>query len=76
MAASLLFDQSLLSLWRLHRQSHELSLKSAELEKQLSLFETSIAQAKDPHFIERIARERFDLVSKGDLVFVFEDSED
>ncbi len=33
----------------------------------------AIEEASDPHFIEHQARERFDLVNKGDLVFIFTD---
>lgn len=43
-----------------------IKLKNQKLSKQLQA-------TKDPGFLEREARERFDLVRDGDLVFVFSD---
>jgi hypothetical protein len=35
-----------------------------------------LQKAKEPGFIEKEARDRFDLVSRGDLVFVFTDEQE
>ena len=35
--------------------------------------EYKIHEAQSPEFIERAARDQFDLVKEGDLVFVFSD---
>lgn len=72
---SLLIDQSLLNLWRLHRQTNDLVQQSDQLRDKLKNIEQSILKAKDPTFIERLARDRFDLVSEGDLIFIFSENE-
>lgn len=72
---NLVVDGSLFHLWTLYRDhrriQHDiqvLELKNQSLKKQLK-------RAKDPAFLEREARDRFDLVSEGDLVFVFSEEE-
>ena len=39
--------------------------------QQVSALERKIKKAHDPRYLEQEARERFDLVREGDLVFVF-----
>ena len=51
--------------------------QSAEILKNRSAeFRVKLQKAKDPSFLEKEARDRFDLVSRGDLVFVFSDEQD
>ena len=40
-----------------------------------ALDEAQLRKARDPVFLEKEARDRFDLVSEGDLVFVFSEEE-
>ena len=68
---SLLFNGTALRLWGLHRDQTRLvsEIEQLKLEKESVLHQ--IDQASDPYFIERQARERFDLVEDQDLLFVF-----
>ena len=68
-------DSSLMRLWALHRDHRQLELNIGQLEGQNQELKRRLARAKDPAFLEREARDRFDLVSEGDLVFVFSEDE-
>ena len=70
-SASLLLDGSLVRLWALHRDYRQLESDIHSLESQNQDLRKKLTRAKDPAFLEREARDRFDLVSEGDLVFVF-----
>lgn len=54
---------------QLQQEIQTLKARSTELRSKLQ-------KAKDPSFLEREARDRFDLVSEGDLVFVFTDEQE
>jgi len=73
--AGLLFDGTVIRLWRLNQDSRELASRMKVVRAESRELEKKINQAKDPNFIELEARERFDLASEGDLVFVFSDEE-
>jgi cell division protein FtsB len=64
-------DGSLLRLWSLHRDSSQLQTQVLALKNENIKMKSMIKAASDPAFIEREARNRFDLVEQGDLVFVF-----
>ena len=68
---SLVLNGTFLQLYRLHRDRDVLQeqikathLNILELDKQLKM-------AKDPVFIQRQARDNYDLVDEHDLLFVF-----
>ena len=73
--AGLLFDGSLFRLWRLNRDSAELNSRMSKLRADSRVLDKKIKKAKDPNFIELEAREKFDLASEGDLIFVFSDDQ-
>lgn len=73
--ANLVLDGTLFRLWTLQREQVELKQNSITIEKEITKLAGQIKQAKDPVFWEREARDRFDLVNEGDLVFVFADEE-
>jgi cell division protein FtsB len=73
--AGLLFDGSLFRLWRLNRDATELNRRMDKLRVESRELDQKIKRAKDPNFIELEAREKFDLASEGDLIFVFSDKE-
>lgn len=67
----LVVDGSLIRLWGLHRSQEVMeeeieryAQKNRDLEKQLQL-------ANRPEFVEKRARDRFDLVNKDEIIFVF-----
>lgn len=60
-----------LRLWGLHR---DLDRRNSEIQRNMKDIEElgiKIAQAKDPAFIEREARDRLDLANENELIFVF-----
>lgn len=74
---SLVASGTLLQLWGLHRNIQKIELETQATSLKLESLNRDLLQAQDPDFIEKQARERFDLVQEGDLVFVFsEESEE
>ena len=69
--ASVLLDGSFIHLWSLHREQDELARRIEESKVKLHQLEFQIQESQQPQFIERQARDQFDLVKEGDLVFVF-----
>lgn len=74
-AVNLVLDGSLFRLWNLHRENETIQTNLASIQEQNREMRTRLVKAKDPEFLEREARDRFDLVSEGDLVFVFSEEE-
>jgi len=72
---NLIIDGSLFRLWSLHRDYQTIQGNILSLDQQNAKLKMQLAKAKDPAFLEREARDRFDLVSEGDLVFVFSEEE-
>lgn len=72
---NLIFDGSLYRLIGMYRDQATIHQKIATLSKQTEDLKTRLKSARDPAFLEREARDRFDLVSEGDLVFVFTEEE-
>ena len=70
-ASALLFEGTLISLWSLSREKNYLQHKISNIQGSTSGLRAKIAKAKDPVFLERQARDRFDLVEENDLIFVF-----
>lgn len=73
---NVVLDGSLFRLWTLHRDHVQIQQNIQTLQAQNAELKKRLQRAKDPAFLEREARDRFDLVSEGDLVFVFSDEED
>jgi cell division protein FtsB len=71
MTLNLVLDGSLFRLWSLHRDYVNIEQDIHVLQTQNGELKQRLAKAKDPAFLEREARDRFDLVKEGDLVFVF-----
>ena len=72
---NLVIDGSLFRLWSLHRDFASIQANIQSLGTQNEKLKVQLAKARDPAFLEREARDRFDLVSEGDLVFVFSEEE-
>jgi cell division protein FtsB len=67
----IVLDGTAFRLWSLKRDHRVMTerIKAANLRtKQL---EFRIQKAQQPEFIERAARDQFDLVKEGDLIFIF-----
>lgn len=68
---SLFINGSLWRVWALRRDQATILTQIENAQKQSSFLDVQIKQAKDPVFIERQARDKLDMVSDNDLVFVF-----
>jgi len=60
-----------LRLWGLHRDLSRYSLEIQNDLKDIQDLDAKLSQAQDPTFIERQARDRLDLATEDDLIFVF-----
>ena len=72
---SLVIQGSLFNLYNLKTDHKELRDKIANLEWQTQELKMKVSQVKDPKFLEIEARNEFNLVSPGDLIFIFSDEE-
>lgn len=70
-AITLLMNGLLWRLWGLHRDFERLTVEISGTKTDIEKLDAQLKQAKDPSFIERQARDKLDLVSEKDLVFVF-----
>ncbi len=68
---SLFLNGALWRVWGLHRDLDTIQQQITGAQKQATLLDMQIHQAKDPVFIERQARDKLDLVGEHDLIFVF-----
>ncbi len=62
------------TVWKvigLYRDRAAIAQQILQAEKMIKQIEQSMAEAKDPSRIERIAHDKLDLVAENDLVFVF-----
>jgi cell division protein FtsB len=71
----ILLDGTLYQMWQLNAEKKNIHQKISETQTSIQKLQKQIRMAHDPRFIEREARDRFDLVSKDDIVFVFNDDE-
>ena len=64
-------DGTAIRLWSLHREHDTIKNRIVEAKSRSKNMEFRIHEAQSPEFIERAARDQFDLVKEGDLVFIF-----
>jgi len=72
-ATTLVLNGLLWRLWGLHRDFEKLTFEIRDSRSTIEKLGNQLKQAKDPSFIERQARDKLDLASDKDLVFVFPD---
>lgn len=70
---SIILNGTLWRVWGLYRDHDELSNDIKNIIVENKQLEEKMHLVKDPSYIERQARERMDLVSENDLIFVFAD---
>lgn len=68
---SLFFNGAIWRVWGLHHDSTTIQNQILNSRAQAKALDMQIKQAKDPSFIERQAKDKLDMVSEHDLVFVF-----
>lgn len=71
---SIVLNGSILQLWGLHQQRQVLQSEISQMKSRKADMALKIREAQHPEFIERQARDQLDLVSEGDLIFVFPES--
>jgi cell division protein FtsB len=68
---SLFLNGTVWKVWGLYRDQAVIKEQIANSEQMTKNFESQMLRAKEASFIEHQAREKMDLVSENDLVFVF-----
>lgn len=69
----LVVDGSLLQLWGLHRKQGRIDQKIDKYRTDIKKLQSELNLARQPEFVAKKARDRFDLVNKDEIVFVFPD---
>lgn len=72
---NLILDGSLYRYYVLTKDLREIRGKIEQVSLANENLEKQIRQMKDPNHLERVARERFDLVKENELVFVFSEDQ-
>lgn len=68
---TLIVKGTLLRLWNLHQEAARIQADMLLTQEKTKKLDLAIMRVKDPSYLERQARERLDLVSEDDLVFLF-----
>ena len=68
---SLFLNGGVWKVWSLRSDYSTIGDQISIAQKQSSILDMQIHQAKDPVFIERQARDKLDMVGEKDLIFVF-----
>ena len=63
-------------MWSLYQDKRQINFRMARMQEETKKLQMQIELVEDPRVLELEARDRLDLVHKGDLVFVFADAED
>lgn len=71
MFLALILNGSLWKLWGLHHDYQKVLSSIEQTLNESNSLDLQLKQAKDPSFIERQAKDKFDLAGDQDLVFVF-----
>ena len=71
--AHLLLDGTLLQIWSLQQEKHNLERRIAQGASEMYLLTAQIQSAQKLEYVERQARDQLELVQDGDLIFVFSD---
>ena len=72
-AVGVVLDGTAIRVWGLHREHGFITSRIAAAKVRAKSLEFRIQEAQQPQYIERAARDQFDFVKEGDLVFVFAD---
>lgn len=70
----LISDGSVFRLWNLHGDQERITLSIAKLEQDFQVLDGQYLKVNDPDFLEQQARDRLDLASEDELIFVFSDN--
>jgi cell division protein FtsB len=67
----LVSDGTLLRLWSLHTVDRQIDRELAELQTGIKKLHEKIKLANSPSYVEKQARDHFDLVEEGEILFLF-----
>ena len=67
------FDGTLLRIWHLYGRHKELRGRIVDIQEKNSIVEKKLKQLSNPRFLIKEARDRFNIVGEGDIVFIFSD---
>lgn len=73
LVVGLVFDGSLFRLYGFYVQEDRLHAQIEATENELVSLKNQLTQARDPKFIDRLARERFTMVAEDELIFLFDE---
>lgn len=71
--SGLILDGTAFRLWSLKRDHRVLGERIGQAKVRSKQLEFKIQKSQELGFIERAARDQFDLVKEGDLIFIFSD---
>lgn len=71
LCGSLMINGTVWKVWGLYRDEARFKMEIEKAKVDTQLVENQMIMAKDPHYIERMAKDKMDLVSENDLVFIF-----
>lgn len=72
---NVIFDGTLFRIRKLYLSRKILIEKSYEIKKKNQKILEKLEKIKDPQFLEKEIRNRFDLAGEGDLIFIFPEDE-
>jgi cell division protein FtsB len=70
----LILQGQLYTVWSLYQDKRQINHRMARMQEEANKLQMLIERVEDPRVLELEARDRLDLVQKGDLVFVFTDA--
>lgn len=68
---SLLINGTVWKVWGLYRDETRFKLEIEKAKVDTKMVESQMIMVKDPLYIERMAKDKMDLVGENDLMFVF-----
>lgn len=71
--AGILLDGTAFRLWSLKRDHKMLTSRISAARTRSKQLDFRLQRAMQPEFIEKAARDQFDFVKEGDLIFIFSD---
>lgn len=69
--SSLLVNGTFFKLWEFQQEYKHIQRRQQSIENELLEYQIKMKQAQDPEWIERWAKERYELAREGDLIFIF-----
>ncbi len=68
---SLLANKTIWTLWGLYQDESRFKTEIVNSKKEAEKLDKQMVIAKDPQYIEQLAKDKMDLVGENDLIFIF-----